>query len=97
MLFFALAFFYNLFLGLYLKDFLVLSALPAFFLLTNVRSKGVRAVIFFSACHFVYKPETPHFLNGRATLWDTETEELADEICAGCDTGAEKLWQSTIR
>ena len=40
---------------------------------------------------FVSKPETPYLLNGGATLWDTQTEELADEICAGCDTDAEKV------
>ncbi len=47
---------YNLLLGLYLKDFLVLSpilltfyllsALPTLFLLVDIRSKGMRAVIF---------------------------------------------------
>lgn len=40
---------------------------------------------------FVSKPETPYLLNGGATLWDTQTEELADEICAGCDADAEKV------
>ena len=40
---------------------------------------------------FVSKPETPYLLNGGATLWDTQTEELADEICTGCDTDAEKV------
>lgn len=40
---------------------------------------------------FVSKPETPYLLNGGATLWDTQTEELTDEICAGCDTDAEKV------
>ena len=28
--------------------------------------------------------------NGRDTLWDTQTEELADEICSGCETDEEK-------
>ena len=41
--------------------------------------------------NFVSKPETPYLLNGGNTLWDTQTEELADEICAGCDTDAEKV------
>ena len=41
--------------------------------------------------NFVSKPETPYLLNGGTTLWDTQTEELADEICAGCDTDAEKV------
>ena len=40
---------------------------------------------------FVSKPETPYLLNGGNTLWDTQTEKLADEICAGCDTDAEKV------
>lgn len=41
--------------------------------------------------NFVSKPETPYLLNGGTTLWDTQTEELADEICSGCDTDAEKV------
>ena len=41
--------------------------------------------------NFVSKAETPYLLNGGNTLWDTQTEELADEICAGCDTDAEKV------
>ena len=41
--------------------------------------------------NFVCKPESPYLLNGGATLWDTQTEELADEICADSDTDAEKV------
>ena len=41
--------------------------------------------------NFVCNPESPYLLNGGATLWDTQTEELADEICADCDTNAEKV------
>ena len=41
--------------------------------------------------NFVYKPEAPYLSNGRDTLWDTRTEELADEICAGCETDEEKV------
>ena len=41
--------------------------------------------------NFVSKPETPYLLNGGTTLWDTQTEELADEICTDCDTDAEKV------
>ena len=41
--------------------------------------------------NFVCKPEAPYLLNGGATLWDTQTEELADEICAGCETDEEKV------
>lgn len=58
LIFFSVAEVYNLLLGLYLKDFLVLSpmlltfyllsALPALFLLIDVRSKSMRAVIFVS-------------------------------------------------
>ncbi len=165
-IFFAIALTYNLLLGLYLKDFLVispmlltfylLSALPALFLLIDVRSTSLRAVIFvilglillmniaytlncrriiafptvislmfevlyfgafvrssrkdsfvtricvlavtaliwvtlISAYNFVCKPETPYLSNGGATLWDTQTEELADEICVSCDTDEEKV------
>lgn len=165
-IFFAAALTYNLLLGLSLKEFLVLSpmlltfyllsALPTFFLLGNVRSKSMRAVIFvtlflilladivyglecrrmlllpailsllfevlyfgvfvkssrkdgivakiwvltvaaliaialFFAYTFVCKPENPYLINGGATLWDTQTEALAEEICAGCDTDAEKV------
>ena len=45
----------------------------------------IAALLFFSY-NFVYKPEAPYLSNGRDTLWDTQTEELADEICAGCET-----------
>ena len=41
--------------------------------------------------NFVCKPESPYLLNGGATLWDTQTEELADEICADSDSDAEKV------
>lgn len=165
-IFFAIAITYNLLLGSYLKDFLVLSqtltafyllsVLPTFFLLTKARSRAMRAIVYivlalgilvnliyliccrrllpvitmlllvtelmyFITCavrtrrdslltklcvlviagiilvtgiiayNFVRKPEDPYFVNGGATLWDTQTEELADEICAGCDTDAEKV------
>ena len=49
------------------------------------------AVMLLASYNFVSKPETPYLLNGGTTLWDTQTEELADEICAGCDTDAEKV------
>ena len=165
-IFFAIAITYNLLLGLYLKDFLVLSqtltafyllsVLPTFFLPTEARSKAMRAIVcivlvldilmnllyfghcrrllpvmtmlllvvelmyyitgtvrtskdslltkiyvlviaglilvtMFTAYNFVRKPETPYLLNGGATLWDTQTEELADEICADCETDEEKV------
>ncbi len=41
--------------------------------------------------NFVCKPESPYLLNGGATLWDTQTEELSDEICADGDTDEEKV------
>ena len=165
-IFFAIAITYNLLLGLYLKDFLVLSqtlsafylllVLPAFFLLIETRSRAMRAIlyitlvldilinlIYFICCrrllsvmtmlflvtelmylitaanrlrkdkfltkicvlaisglilvagitayNFVCNPEAPYLTNGGATLWDTQTEELADEICAYCDTDGEKV------
>ena len=165
-IFFAIAFTYNLLLGLYLKDFLVLSqtltvfyllsVLPTFFLLIEARSQAMTAIVYivlvlnilvnlvyFICCrrllpvmtmlllvtelmyyitgavrtskdslltkiciwaiaglilvtgiiayNFVCKPEAPYLNNGGATLWDTQTEELADEICAGCETDEEKV------
>lgn len=52
---------------------------------------GLILVTLFSAYNFVCKPEAPYLTNGGATLWDTQTEELADEICAGCETDEEKI------
>ena len=163
---FATAITYNLLLGLYLRDFFVLSqtltafyllsVLPAFFLLIETRSKAMRAtvyivlmldilinLIYFVCCrrllpvmtmlllvtelmyyitgavrtskdnlltkvcvsaisvlilvtmiaayNLVCKPEAPYLTNGGATLWDTQTEELADEICTDCETDEEKV------
>ena len=164
-IFFAIALTYNLLLGLYLKDFLVishmlltfylLSALPTLFFVLKIRSTPMRAIVLivlffvmvmsivsalscrrllpmltfivtaiemmyfgifdnssgkdklltkicvlvltafiavllFFSYDFVYKPEAPYLSNGRDTLWDTQTEELADEICSGCETDEEK-------
>ena len=63
-------------------------------LLTKIYVLAVSALIavtLFVSNNFVSKPETPYLLNGGTTLWDTQTEELADEICKGCDTDAEKV------
>ena len=165
-IYFVIAITYNLLLGLYLKDFLVLSqtltafyllsVLPTLFLLIEAHSRTLRSIvyivllldilmnlIYFICCrrllpvmtmlllvtelmylitaanrprkdklltkicilaiagiilvtgitayNFVHKPETPYLLNGGATLWDTQSKELADEICADCDTNAEKV------
>ena len=165
-IFFAIAITYNLLLGLYLKDFLVLSqtltafyllsALPTLFLLIDARSKAMKAIMYIvlmldvlvnllyficcrrllpvmtmlllvtelmyfitsanrlckdklltkicilviagiilvamiSAYNFVRKPDAPYLANGGATLWDTQTEQLTDEICAGCETDEEKV------
>ena len=165
LVFLAVAVIYNLLLGLYLKDFLVLSpilltfyllsALSTLFLIVDIHSKSIRAVIFvllslilimdviyafrcrrlilfptmasliigvfyfgafiektrkdgaltkvyvlavtgivilnlIAAYNFIYNPETPYLDNGRDTLWDTQTEELAEEICADCKTDEEK-------
>ena len=166
LIFFSVAVVYNLLLGLYLKDFIVLSpilltfyllsALPTFFFVLKIRSTPMRAIVLivlffvmvmsivsalscrrllpmltfvvtaiemmyfgivdnssgkdklltkicvlvltvfiivllFFTYNFVYKPEAPYLSNGRDTLWDTQTEELADEICAGCETDQEKV------
>ena len=52
---------------------------------------GLIWVTMITACNFVCKPETSYLNNGGATLWDTQTEELADEICADCETDEEKV------
>ena len=166
LIFFAIASTYNLLLGLYLKDFLVLSqtltvfyllsVLPCLFLAVEIKTKATRTAVYilliliacmniayaifcrrvfpflalvslvivfmyfiaftdntckdkpltkiyvlivsvliiallFSAYIFVYKQEDVFLTNGQATLWDTKTVELADEICADCDTDEEKV------
>lgn len=165
-IFLAISLIYNLILGFYLIDFLVLSptlqvfylvsVLPTLFLAVEIKSKAVRAAIYislmliaciniayviycrrvflilaiislgvvfmyfiafanatckdrlltkifvlvlsatillllFSAYIFVYKQDILSLTNGQATLWDTSTVELADEICANCDTDEEKV------
>ena len=52
---------------------------------------GLILVTGITAYNFVCNPEAPYLTNGGATLWDTQTEELADEICAGCETDEEKV------
>ena len=47
--------------------------------------------LLFTAYIFVYKQDNVSLTNGQATLWDTETVELADEICADCYTDEEKV------
>lgn len=164
-IFFAITLTYNLLLGIYLRDFLVLSpmfttfyllsVLPTLFFVVRIRSNAMRAIVYialifvlgmsavsfvccrrflaimtmlemvvmlmylalsygssgkdklltkiyvlavatlivttlFASYNFVFKPEAPYLNNGGATLWDTQTEELADEICAGCETDKEK-------
>ena len=164
--FYAIALTYNLLLGLYLKDFLVLSpmfttfyllsVLPTLFFIIRIRSNAMRTVMYialifvlgmsavsfvccrrflaimtmlemvvmlmylalsydssgkdklltkicvlavatlivitlFASYNFVFKPETPYLNNGGATLWNMQTEELADEICADCETDEEKV------
>lgn len=48
-------------------------------------------VLLFSAYIFVYKQDNLSLTNGQATLWDTNTVELADEICADYETDEEKV------
>ena len=165
-IFFTIALTYNLILGFYLRDFLVLSptlqvfyllsALPTLFLTVKINSKVMRAMVYillvliacmnavysiycrrvfpfwalislvivfmyfiafadnagknksltkiyvlmvsaliiallFTAYIFVYKQDDVSLTNGQATLWDTDTVKLADEICADCDTDEEKV------
>jgi hypothetical protein len=165
-IFFIIALTYNLILGFYLRDFLVLSptlqvfyllsALTALFLVVEIKTKAMRTaayvsivliacinfayavycrrvfpflafislviiliyfiafadnkgkdtvltkifvlVVFFvilsllfSAYIFVYKQDDVSLTNGQATLWDTGTVKLADEICSDYDTDEEKV------
>ena len=165
-IFFTIALTYNLILGFFLRDFLVLtptlqvfyllSALPILFLTVKINSKAMRAAIYilvfliacmniayaiycrrifpilaiislcivfmyfvvfanatrkdklltkifvlllsatillllFSAYIFIYEQDDVSLTNGQATLWDTKTVELADEICVDCDTDEEKV------
>lgn len=165
-IFFAIALTYNLILGFYLRDFLVLSptlqvfyllsVVPTLFLVVEINSKAMRTAVYislmliacmniayaiycrrvfpffalislaivflyfiafadntdkdkpltkvyvlivsvliiallFSAYIFIYKQDDVSFTNGQATLWDTKTVELADEMCADCDTDEEKV------
>lgn len=63
-------------------------------LLTKIFVLVLLAIIIamlFSAYIFVYKQADVSLTNGQATLWDTNTVELADEICADCDTDEEKV------
>lgn len=63
-------------------------------LLTKIYVLIVSALIvalLYSAYIFVYKQADLSLTNGQATLWDTNTVELADEICADCDTDEEKV------
>lgn len=164
--FFTIALTYNLILGFYLRDFLVLSPilqvfyllsiLPCLFLIVEIKTKAMRSVVYilimliacmnityaiycrrvfhvlaiislvivfmyficfadnkgkdnlftkiyvlvvstaivallFSAYIFIYKQDDASLTNGQATLWDTNTVALADEICADCDTDEEKV------
>lgn len=63
-------------------------------LLTKIYFLTLSALIsalLFSAYIFVYKQDDVSLTNGQATLWDTKTEKLADEICADCDTDEKKV------
>ena len=165
-IFFCISLAYNFVLGIYLKDFLVLSpmlqifyllsALPTFFLIVEIKSKAMRTMVFisliliacinfayavycrrvfpiltiislgivliyfiaftgttrkdklltkiyvllvsavitvllFTAYIFVYKQNDVSLTNGQATLWDSKTVELADEICVDCDNDEVKV------
>ena len=47
--------------------------------------------LLFSSYILICKQKEVSLTNGQATLWDTKTVELADEICADCDTDEEKV------
>ena len=165
-IFLAIALTYNLILGFFLRDFLVLSptlqafyllsALPSLFLAVEIKTKAMKTAVYisliliacmnfayavycrrifpflaiislavvltyytvfsnntgkdnlltkiyvvmlsvviittlFSAYILVYKQDSTSLTNGQATLWDTKTVELADEICADYDSDTEKV------
>lgn len=52
---------------------------------------SVTVATLFTSYIFVYKQEDISLANGQATLWDTNTVKLADEICVDCDTDEEKV------
>ena len=52
---------------------------------------AVITVLLFTAYIFVYKQDDVSLTNGQATLWDSKTVELADKICADCNTDEEKV------
>ena len=52
---------------------------------------AVITVLLFTAYIFVYKQNDVSLTNGQATLWDSKTVELADKICADCNTDEEKV------
>ena len=52
---------------------------------------GIVAVNLISAYRFMYNPKEPYLDNGRDTMWNTQTEELADELSSNCETDAEKV------
>ena len=63
-------------------------------LLTKIYVLTLSALIsalLFSAYIFVYKQDDVSLTNGQATLWDSKTVELADKICADCDSDEEKV------
>ena len=52
---------------------------------------GIVGVNSISAYRFMYNPKEPYLDNGRDTMWNTQTEELADELSSNCETDAEKV------
>ena len=54
-------------------------------------SSAAILLLLFSAYIFVYKQDDASLTNGQATLWDTDTVELADEICGECETDKDKV------
>lgn len=48
-------------------------------------------LLLFSAYIFIYEQNDVSLTNGQATLWDTDTVKLANEICVDCDTDEEKV------
>jgi len=92
-IFLAIAVIYNLLLGLYLKDFLVLSpilltfyllsALPTLFLLVDIRSKGMRVVIFVLSSLIIVMDVIYLFRCRRLILFPTMASLLIEVIYFG--------------
>ena len=113
LVFLAVAVIYNLLLGLYLKDFLVLSpilltfyllsALPTLFLIVDIHSKSIRAVIFVLLSLILIMDVIYAFRCRRLILFPTMASLLIEVIYFGAfveqtrkDGFLTKIYSSTV-